>query len=260
MEVEPSPSLQGAIEMWHTGREEWSDLWLQARAVASGPGSGPGLLLLCFASAEAAASGKTDAALVVAERPFVQADASAEGFRIEAGAKMIYHCRTLDSHLRAELLAHCSVRPDLQQLRREFPREIGGRYWLGAVVGEGGYATVLDGVDIVTGERIACKESRASFNPAQKREIVLQAALKHEYVVGVRDVVYQPGEESDDGRVFIIMEMESGGEFFSAVAKSKGMEEIDVRHFCRQLLLGVAYCHSRQVCLNLWVKWCARTV
>ena len=246
--------MASQIEMWDG--EQWRQLWM-TRVVGADPSF---TRLLCFQTAEESESSSA-APIVVAERPFIVQGASEEDFRIEAG-RNVYQCRCTDAGLRKQLLAECSTPTDWEQMRADFPREIGpeGRYWFcqndhAGRLGQGGYANVLRGIDTHTGEAVAIKESKNSFDQVHdKSEIVLQASLKHPNIVAVRDFVYVPegegegGPPGQGGKIYTVMEVAAGGEFFSAVARAKGMEELDVRHFFRQILWGVAYCHGRLVC------------
>ena len=74
------------------------------------------------------------------------------------------------------------------------------------------------------------------------------AGLKHENVVDLKDVVYEPpAGRSRVGKIRMIMELLSGGELFSEVVDNGGLSEDRSRHFFRQILLGMAYCHGRSL-------------
>eukprot|EP01043_Picozoa_sp_COSAG02_P038880 COSAG02_NODE_3031_length_7513_cov_19.127192_2_plen_453_part_00 len=196
-------------------------------------------------------------AAIVANQPRVQPDDSPTGFQLFFPEEQMFQCH-IDADIRAKLMAHCqySEADELARLQAEFPRRVGtpgepDRYWLGKEQGNGGYATVYAAYDSVRGERIACKIAKASYDPSQKREIVLQAALNHSSIVGLRDVVYAPppaGGTGATGTIYIMMEFMGGGELFKLVRREKGLAEAKCSAFFRQIMLGVAYCHSRGVC------------
>jgi len=255
----PDGFVGGYIEIWNPAIQDcskdlsgtWEPMWLSACTSASGQG----MLLQGFGSEAEAASG-TGVPLLEAHRPYVVAGDTDDDFRIEA-VRAIYHCCTKDTSLRTFLLQHCATPIDIDHLKSEYPIRVGpdGRYWLGKQLGSGGYANVVACVDSTTGKRMACKVAKLQIlDPVkQKREVVLHAALRHDNVVAVRDVVYiQPGEHplatATSGQVLVIMDMQTGGEFFSLVKQLSGLDEARCRHFFRQLLLGIAYCHSRKVC------------
>ena len=226
MEPEPAPTdVCGEVHVWFGQQEAWTELWLRLVDDPAGP------TVLLFPSAAAEAAGGRGAASVVAEQPRVVGDATATGFRLEIPGAPRPEYLNANAALRAALLARCqySQAQEQQQLAAEFPRRIGaeGRYWLGREVGAGGFARVYAGFDSATGERIACKVAKASYDESQKREIVLQAALQHPGIVNIRDVVYEPppggGAAQVGGNIFILMELVPGGELFKLVAKEKGM-------------------------------------
>ena len=168
----------------------------------------------------------------------------------------MFQCHA-DTDVRAQLIAHCrySEEDELARLQAEFPHRIGhphdpARYWLGKSLGAGGYARVYTAYDSVRGERLACKIQKVTHGPSQKREIVLQAALNHPSIVGLRDVVYAApsGGAGDTGTIYIMMECMGGGELFKLIQRHKGLPEASCAFFFRQIMLGVAYCHSRGVC------------
>ena len=135
---------------------------------------------------------------------------------------------------------------------------------------------------------VHCRPSAdASACEDQKKEAVLHAAMKHENVVEVKDIVIEnilnywirppPNlrpmlivrSQSDLGALTkqarvtqftawqIIMELVEGGELFSEVVDNGGLPLDDrgpegskipgARSYARQILLGLAYCHKRSI-------------
>jgi serine/threonine protein kinase len=62
--------------------------------------------------------------------------------------------------------------------------------------------------------------------------------LNHPHIVGVTDVY-----EGKD-HYFIVMENASGGELFDYIVKNGMVKEPEARHFFRQILSAVDYCHQ----------------
>jgi len=82
---------------------------------------------------------------------------------------------------------------------------------------------------------------------------LLHAALKHENVVNIIDVIKEcppvaPGQPlSTKKMIVIIMEIMMGGEMFAEVVDNGGLPEDQARRYTRQILLGLAYCHNRNI-------------
>ena len=132
-----------------------------------------------------------------------------------------------------------------------------GKYFLGPIDPTrphddpgGGYGSVKAGINSETGERVCCKLSHEEYEgtEAQRIEIVLQAGMKHENIVDLKDIVYeQPTGRARKGKIRMIMELLTGGELFSEVVDNGGLTEDRARHFFRQILMGMAYCHKRRL-------------
>jgi serine/threonine-protein kinase SRK2 len=84
------------------------------------------------------------------------------------------------------------------------------------------------------------------------REILTQARLQHDFIVGLHEVMLTPSH------VAIFMQYAEGGDFFSHIVAQKRaggggappglvMGEGDTRFFFRQLVLAISYCHSKRV-------------
>ncbi|MGH3355880.1 MAG: Stk1 family PASTA domain-containing Ser/Thr kinase [Nocardioidaceae bacterium] len=94
------------------------------------------------------------------------------------------------------------------------PSRLGGRYELGALLGQGGMAVVRQATDLRLGRTVAVKILRGelteapSFQARFRREARAAAALDHPAIVGV----YDAGEETVDGVVtlYIVMEYVDG--------------------------------------------------
>ena len=78
-------------------------------------------------------------------------------------------------------------------------------------------------------------------------EIILQAGLKHENVVDLKDIVFEKPAGRPKKQLCMITELLSGGELFSVVVDNGGMPEDQARLYFRQILQGVAYCHARKL-------------
>ena len=240
------------IELWDVRQQLWIEMYL-----VLDPAGPTAHLFVTVDQAMRAGQPGSEPAAIVAQQPRVRPDDSPTGFQLLFPPEQCFQCH-IDTEVRAALIARCqySAVDDAARLQAEFPRRIGNshepeRYWLGKEQGAGGYATVYAAYDSTSGERIACKQHRVSYDPSQKQEIVLQAALNHPSIVGLRDVVYAAppaGAAGAAGTIYIMMELLGGGELFKLVAKEKGMDESRCSAFFRQIMLGVAYCHRRGVC------------
>lgn len=69
-------------------------------------------------------------------------------------------------------------------------------------------------------------------------------SLNHPNIVKLQDIVYQAASPSAPGRIYLILELATGGELFSKVVDAGYLSERRARFYFRQLLQGVAYCHS----------------
>lgn len=101
-----------------------------------------------------------------------------------------------------------------------------------------------------TGVRLAAKimDAATAAEEEHKREIVAMAALKHENLVGLHDVVYVPGKKKGTGHIYIMLEQCTGGELFSKVVDDGCLSEGEAMFYFRQILEGMMYCHSRKIC------------
>lgn len=244
------------IELWDLRQELWIEMYL-----VLDPAGPTAHLFVTEEQAAAAREGRPGAekAAIIAQQPRITPDESDTGFQLLFPPEQLYQCH-MDGPVRAALIARChyTQESDLARLQAEFTRRLGNpsepeRYWIsdsGKKLGEGGYSNVYPCYDSTGKERIACKVFKTSYDPNQKREIVLQAALDHPSIVGVRDIVYLPPPTGSTlgGTIYIMMENMGGGELFKLVAKEKGMSEPRAAAYFQQIMLGVAYCHGRGVC------------
>jgi hypothetical protein len=126
--------------------------------------------------------------------------------------------------------------PPPQGLRVEQRAFSVGRYQVSRVtLGGGGFGVAKKAVDAATGERLCCKMAKpgAEDGPAQRREIEVQASLRHPNVVEMRDLVIH--RERGRAKLCIMLEMMEGGELFEAVLAEDGLSE----DRARQLFRGV---------------------
>ena len=74
-----------------------------------------------------------------------------------------------------------------------------------------------------------------------KKEISIMKQLEHSNVVKLNEVL------ASRTKIFIVLELVTGGELFDRIVTSGKLDEHDARFYFKQLVGGVAYCHSQGV-------------
>lgn len=122
-----------------------------------------------------------------------------------------------------------------------------GRYELGRVLGHGTFAKVYMARNLRTGDSVAIKAVakekviRVGMMEQVKREISVMKMVSHPNIVELHEVM------ATKSKIYFAMELVRGGELFSRVARAGRLREDDARHYFRQLISAVDFCHSRGV-------------
>ncbi|KAK9690497.1 hypothetical protein RND81_09G132100 [Saponaria officinalis] len=120
------------------------------------------------------------------------------------------------------------------------------KYELGRQLGQGTFAKVYYGKNIVTNESVAIKIIskeqvwKAGMMEQIEREISIMRLIRHPNVVELKEVM------ASKGRIYFIMEYVKGGELFTKISSGKLKEQFSRKYF-QQLISAVDYCHSRGV-------------
>eukprot|EP01114_Cavostelium_apophysatum_P000719 TRINITY_DN10653_c0_g2_i2.p1 TRINITY_DN10653_c0_g2~~TRINITY_DN10653_c0_g2_i2.p1 ORF type:complete len:475 (+),score=79.18 TRINITY_DN10653_c0_g2_i2:36-1460(+) len=123
-----------------------------------------------------------------------------------------------------------------------------GVYELGKTLGEGNFGKVKFAINSETGEKFAVKildkqklVKNGMTNQIQK-EIGILKMIRHRHIVNLKDVLVSKT------KIFMILEYVPGGELFYKLAKEGRFDENLGRNYFQQLIAGVEYCHSRNIC------------
>ncbi|KAJ4745673.1 CBL-interacting serine/threonine-protein kinase 5 [Rhynchospora pubera] len=122
-----------------------------------------------------------------------------------------------------------------------------GRYEIGRLLGMGTFSKVHYGRDLRTGESVAIKiinkdqVKRVTGMMEQiQREISIMRLVRHPNVVELKEVM------ATKTRIFFVMEYVRGGELFAKVSNGRLPEDL-ARHYFKQLISAIDFCHSRGV-------------
>lgn len=129
--------------------------------------------------------------------------------------------------------------------------------WIrGELIGKGSFGRVYHALNVEAGEWIAVKQvdlpvTKADYANPQLletkdslfREISLLEDLDNEYIV--QYLGYDV--DIDEGHINIFLEYVPGGSIASCLAKTGKFDEPLVRFFTRQILMGLAYLHNRNI-------------
>lgn len=95
-----------------------------------------------------------------------------------------------------------------------------------------------------SGELYAVKFIERGFKIDEhvQREIINHRSLKHPNIVRFKEVLLTPTH------LAIVMEYAAGGELFERICTAGRFSEDEARYFFQQLISGVSYCHSMEIC------------
>ncbi|XP_042493063.1 serine/threonine-protein kinase SAPK2-like [Macadamia integrifolia] len=118
------------------------------------------------------------------------------------------------------------------------------RYEILKDIGSGNFGVAKLVRDKWTKELYAVKyiERGQKIDENVQREIMNHRSLKHPNIVIFKEVVLTPTH------LAIVMEYAAGGELFARICSAGRFGEDEARYFFQQLISGVSYCHSMQIC------------
>ncbi|RZC25990.1 Serine/threonine-protein kinase SAPK2 isoform B [Glycine soja] len=118
------------------------------------------------------------------------------------------------------------------------------RYEILKDIGSGNFAVAKLVRDNYTNELFAVKfiERGQKIDEHVQREIMNHRSLKHPNIIRFKEVLLTPTH------LAIVMEYASGGELFERICNAGRFSEDEARFFFQQLISGVSYCHSMQIC------------
>ncbi|XP_050291228.1 serine/threonine-protein kinase SAPK2 [Quercus robur] len=118
------------------------------------------------------------------------------------------------------------------------------RYEILKDIGSGNFGVAKLVRDKWSGELYAVKyiERGPKIDEHVQREIVNHRSLKHPNIIRFKEVCLTPTH------LAIVMEYAAGGELFERICNAGRFTEDEARYFFQQLISGVSYCHSMQIC------------
>ncbi|XP_030463341.1 serine/threonine-protein kinase SAPK2 [Syzygium oleosum] len=118
------------------------------------------------------------------------------------------------------------------------------RYEILKGIGSGNFGVAKLVRDRWSGELFAVKyiERGQKIDQHVQREIMNHRSLKHPNIIRFKEVLLTPTH------LAIVMEYAAGGELFERICNAGRFSEDEARFFYQQLISGVSYCHSMQIC------------
>lgn len=118
------------------------------------------------------------------------------------------------------------------------------RYEILKDIGSGNFGVAKLVKDKLTNELYAVKyiERGKKIDEHVQREIMNHRSLRHPNIIKFKEVFLTPTH------LAIVMEYAAGGELFERICNAGRFSEDEARFFFQQLVSGVSYCHSMQIC------------
>ncbi len=124
------------------------------------------------------------------------------------------------------------------------------KYDIGAVIGTGNFAEVRLGTNKETGEKVAVKiiePTKEKDDVLIRREIESLGRLNHPNITKLIEIYEHPKRRGGRRKMFIIMELVTGGELFDRLVQQRSFNERDARSVFKTLVLALQYMHSHGV-------------
>jgi len=120
------------------------------------------------------------------------------------------------------------------------------KYEIGKELGRGGFSIVKEGIDRITGERVAVKFIEKKFIDQEElkllgREIDIMKKVQHRNVLRLIEIY------ETDSHLSLVMELVNGGELFYKIVDKGNYSELEARDIIRQLVEGVDYLHGKGI-------------
>ncbi|GMP28092.1 hypothetical protein CsSME_00003777 [Camellia sinensis var. sinensis] len=111
-------------------------------------------------------------------------------------------------------------------------------------IGSGNFGVARLMRDKQTKDLVAVKyiERGDKIDENVQREIINHRSLRHPNIVRFKEVILT------QTHLAIVMEYAAGGELFERIRNAGRFSEDEARFFFQQLISGVSYCHTMQVC------------
>ncbi|XP_078155876.1 serine/threonine-protein kinase SAPK3-like [Carex rostrata] len=111
-------------------------------------------------------------------------------------------------------------------------------------LGVGNFGVARLARDRKTKELVAVKyiDRGKKIDENVQREIINHRSLRHPNIIRFKEIVVTPTH------LAIIMEYAAGGELFERICSAGRFSEDEARFFFQQLISGVSYCHSMEIC------------
>mmetsp|Transcript_22196 Transcript_22196/g.45364 ORF Transcript_22196/g.45364 Transcript_22196/m.45364 type:complete len:236 (-) Transcript_22196:65-772(-) len=130
----------------------------------------------------------------------------------------------------------------------EFVRKRVGNYELCETLGEGTFGKVRRAIHVITQKEYAVKclekqqVEKHNMGKQLKREISAMRMIKHPRIVEFHEVL------ASKNKVYLVLELVTGGELFELLVKERGFDESKARKLFQQLVDGVKCCHEKGIC------------
>jgi len=119
--------------------------------------------------------------------------------------------------------------------------DITDKYTIGEVLGTGNYAEVRLGVNKATGEKVAIKilaQGKEASEDILNEIDILARVDDHPHIIQLREIYEKKG------RMYIVMELVTGGELFDRILARQHFSEHDARDLLHVLIETIRHMHS----------------
>ncbi|XP_019352459.1 serine/threonine-protein kinase MARK1 isoform X1 [Alligator mississippiensis] len=136
-----------------------------------------------------------------------------------------------------------------QEAGKNFPhtKQV-GTYLVGKMINKGSFAKVMEGLHILTGEKVAIKvidKKKAKQDSYvlknMKREPRIHQMIKHPHVVQLYETL------ETENSYYMVMELCLGGDLMDRICDKKKLEEKEVRKYTQQIMAAVEHLHRHGI-------------